>query len=177
MASLWQTLRKGRLRRAQAEAWQTAILHVARDPAPFGRGWVADTLEGRAQMVALITVLVIRRFRRIDHTTKLVADIYHGIFSSFDHAMRETGVGDASIARKMRKLGEEFVGLARAYDRALDSTEDTEVNTILERNGVVSRDNSSALAVWLDAVRARLNGFEDEMMRTAATAAAFASPR
>ncbi|MEL6663207.1 MAG: ubiquinol-cytochrome C chaperone family protein, partial [Pseudomonadota bacterium] len=47
---------------------------------------------------------------------------------------REEGVGDASIARKVRKLGERYFGLARAMDGALEGEEALEA--VLSRNGL-----------------------------------------
>jgi cytochrome b pre-mRNA-processing protein 3 len=38
--------------------------------------------------------------------------------TSLDHALREMGVGDLSVGKKMRKLGEAFFGRAKSYEAA-----------------------------------------------------------
>ena len=74
--------------------------------------------------------------------------LYEELFAGFDHALRETGVGDASIARKVRKLGESFVGFARALDDALrkDEAEDA-VAGVIERNIETPETGAQALAL------------------------------
>ncbi len=142
--------RRARLRRSAAH-WHRAIQAAARDPEPYQQGLAADTLAGRFQMVSLVTVLVLRRVREEGKPGRALADrIYRQVFSRFDHALREDGVGDSSIARKMRKLGEEFFGLARAVDAALSGERsEQELAQVLVRNGVTSPQNGPALAAWL----------------------------
>jgi cytochrome b pre-mRNA-processing protein 3 len=49
-------------------------------------------------------------------TAQALFDTY---VKSLDDALREMGVGDLSVGKKMRKLGEAFYGRARNYDAAL----------------------------------------------------------
>ena len=72
------------------------------------------------------------------------------LFSDFDHALRENGVGDASIARRIRKMGEEFYGLAKAIDEALDAgAPQKEIAAVLQRNVQPDHDKAMALADYL----------------------------
>lgn len=103
-----------------ARDWHHAILRQARHTEPFERGWVADTLDGRFHMLTVVSALVLRRLREEDETGMALADrVYRAVFSGIEHALREEGVGDSSIARKVRKRGEAYFGLARALDDAL----------------------------------------------------------
>ncbi len=43
---------------------------------------------------------------------------------SLDHALREMGVGDLSVGKKMRKLGEAFYGRVKNYDEAFEALPD-----------------------------------------------------
>ncbi|WOR13793.1 ubiquinol-cytochrome C chaperone family protein [Hyphomonas sp. FCG-A18] len=134
-----------------SEQWHSEIMAMARDPEPFLRGWVTDTLEGRFAMASLVTILVLRRLRDIGSEGRALADgVYREVFSGFDHALREHGVGDSSIARRMRKMGEEFFGLARAIDAALAGKGDEPLAEVLRRNGIIKADeHKEALADWV----------------------------
>lgn len=146
-----------RRRKGAVEGWRQFIMRTARDPHPYAEGWVNDTMEGRSQMVALVTTIILRRLRAvIARDAKLSRTLYHAVFKSFDAALREEGVGDASIARRMRKIGEEFVGLARAFDGALDNAAPGEVEDVLARNGVCSAPHSAPLAAWLSDLQSHL---------------------
>ena len=136
-------------RKASARRLHDAIRLRSRQPEPYQAGWVADTLDGRFSMLTLYAVLVIRVLRTGDEESQKVADaLYEELFAGFDHALRETGVGDASIARKVRKLGESFVGFARALDDALrkDEAEDA-VAGVIERNIETPETGAQALAL------------------------------
>ncbi len=149
----------GKDKRVQQTArdWHRAVLAKAREPGPYAQGLVADTLEGRFQMVALVATLVLRRMRTEEQGQKLADALYREVFSGFDHALREEGVGDSSIARRMRKLGEEFFGLARAVDAAFKAQAASgELASVLQRNGVTDAAGSAALSAWVSALAAAL---------------------
>jgi cytochrome b pre-mRNA-processing protein 3 len=65
-------------------------------------------------------VLLLHRLKGQD---PLSQDIGQALFAAYvqalDSALREMGVGDLSMAKKMRKLGEAFYGRIKAYDSAL----------------------------------------------------------
>ena len=85
-----------------------------------------------------------RRLKTLGGEALIVSEkLGETLFDRFDYAYREEGVGDASIARKVRKLGERYFGLARALDAALDS-DDEEVANVLTRNGL-GEGNTTAL--------------------------------
>ena len=140
-----------RRRITAAKRWHDWILSTARSPEPYQSGWVQDTRDGRFQMVALISTLVLRRLRDCDAEGRHLADlVYKAVFSDFDYALREEGVGDSSIARKIRRLGEEFFGLARAIDQALsDSDLENTIATVVVKNQIVSSQQAPDFAVWL----------------------------
>lgn len=149
---IFETFFPARRRRREAAArWHHWILSAARDPRPYQKGWVQDTRDGRFQMVTLISTLVLRRLRECDVDGRQLADqVYKVVFSDFDYALREEGVGDSSIARKIRRLGEEFFGLARAIDQALSAADpETAIKTVAVKNQIVSEAQASDVAVWL----------------------------
>ena len=86
----------------------------------YENGLARDTFDGRFEQVALHGALVLRALR-LRGEKKQAEALVKVIFSGFDHAYRETGVGDSSISRKVRRLGERFYGLARGMNNALQS--------------------------------------------------------
>lgn len=148
---------KGELR-SKAEALADSVMAVARRPGFYTAGLADDTLEGRFAMVALHGALVIRPLRKMGpEGFQLAEKMGERLFDRFDYALREEGVGDHSIARRMRKLGEEFYGLAGAIDEALESGEGAAVESALVRNGLGGA-SPGRLATYVRDADARLAG-------------------
>lgn len=103
---------------------------------------VPDTFEGRSRLVTVMTALVCARIAAIggQEAAQLADRLNRRILDSFDAAFREKGVGDASIARKVRKLAEGHSGIGRALMAALSAETpgaDTPTLTqVIQRNGV-----------------------------------------
>ena len=95
--------------------------------------------------VGLIATLAMRRFREVGSDGKALSKAFSELlFSDFDHSLREHGVGDSSIARRIRKMGEEFFGLASAVDEALEQGgPDKYLAHIIQRN--IQSDPQKAL--------------------------------
>lgn len=134
--------------RDAAERLHAAITAEARQPDLFGGAKIADTLEGRAAAIALFHGVVSSRLLMAGPQGRLIADrLASRIFDSFDAALRETGVGDASIARKIRKLGEHFTGLGVAVTQALSATDrNAALQDVLVRNDVCTSEGAGFIA-------------------------------
>lgn len=150
--------------RAQAARLADGVMAAARRPGFFSSGVAEDTLEGRFGMVALHGALVIRHLRRAgDEGFRLAEKMGERLFDRFDYALREEGVGDHSIARRMRKLGEEFYGLAGAIDEALQGDKDARVEAALLRNGMGGAA-PGLLAIYVREADHRLAGLLPESL-------------
>ena len=151
--------RRRRTLKTHAILWHQHLMALARTPEIYQKKWVADDFDGRQNMVALVATVLFRKFRQFDETGERMADaVYKEIFSGFDHALREEGVGDASIARRMRKIGEHFFGLAQAMDQALKGTSaQAELERVIVRNVQTDAELASALAAWLIQLDQQIN--------------------
>lgn len=118
------------------EALHQKILEKALEPYLYQGLSVPDSFDGRFEMATLFSTLIMRRLRDLDESGQALAqDLFEHMFDSFDDDLRETGVGDMSIAKKMRKMGEAFYGRAQSYDVALKLKEpDEELAKALARN-------------------------------------------
>lgn len=108
-----------------------AIVAAARRPAFYAQWNVPDTLDGRFDMLALHTYLVLDRLK--GEESRFRQDLVDEFFSDMDRSLRELGVGDVSVGKKVRKMAEVFYGRVTAYDAAL-AGEDGALAAALARN-------------------------------------------
>jgi len=150
-----------------AQRWRDAVTAQSRVPEPFLKGWVTDTVYGRFNMVTLVATLAMRRMRQLGGEGKVLSEAFTEIlFSDFDHALRENGVGDSSIARRIRKMGEEFFGLAKAVDQALDSgSPKQELAAVLQRNVQPDEEKAKSLALYLLDLNVQVEDLSDAQVR------------
>jgi cytochrome b pre-mRNA-processing protein 3 len=98
----------------------TEIVAATRRPDFYIDYGVPDTFEGRFEMLALHAGLVLRRLNQAEAPGPAVAqDLVDTIFARLDADLREAGVGDITVPKRMKKLCEAFLGRSAAYDAAL----------------------------------------------------------
>ena len=97
------------------------IVAAARRPALYADLGVPDTFDGRFEMVTLHAGLVMRRLmRQPEAGTALAHDLADGVFRHFEVALREMGLGDIAVAKRLKRMAEAFYGRSKAYGEALD---------------------------------------------------------
>lgn len=157
-------LKKSSVDKEAARRWRDAVTAEARLPEPYLKGWVPDTIYGRFNMVTLVATFAMRRLRDCGADGRALSKAFAELlFSDFDHALRENGVGDASIARRIRKMGEEFYGLAKAMDEALEAdAPQKEIAAVLQRNVQPNFESAMALADHLIPISERVDALSDD---------------
>jgi cytochrome b pre-mRNA-processing protein 3 len=121
-------------RRAAAHLYE-AVVNAARDPVFYRDLSVPDTIEGRYEMIVLHIALALRAIRGPDSRTRRLAQaMVDTMAADLDRSIRELGVGDLSVARFMKRLGEGLYGRAAAYGTALDQDGDDALTSALLRN-------------------------------------------
>lgn len=113
-----------------------AAVGAARTPALFAVLDVPDTVEGRFDIISLHVGLLISRLRRDGDRRgpALAQAVFDAMFADMDQNLREMGVGDLSVGKKVRQAWEAFHGRALAYEAALDSADDAILAEALARN-------------------------------------------
>lgn len=110
-----------------AERLYAAAVAAARDPALYRDLHAPDTIEGRFELLTAHVILLVERLRAAGSAA---AELRQRLFDTYvghlDGALREMGVGDLAMARRMKSLGGTFYGRARAYDQALASLPQTD---------------------------------------------------
>ena len=113
----------------------TAAVAAARDPYLYAAVGVPDTLDGRFDLVGLYTFLVIRRLQAQPRPgAELAQAVFDAMFNDMDVNLREMGVGDLSVGKKVKVMWEAFHGRATAYAAALDAGDAGALETALARN-------------------------------------------
>lgn len=112
-----------------------AAVAAAREPWLYETLAVPDTLDGRFDLVGLHAFLVIDRLgREPEPGPTLAQSVFDAMFLDMDTNLREMGVSDTSISRRMRAMWEAFHGRATAYAVALRTDEPAMLSAALARN-------------------------------------------
>lgn len=143
---LLSLIRRGRYERVGFELYNAAVA-AARDPFLYTDLKVPDTLDGRFDMIGLHAFLLIQRMKLEPAPGPALAQaVFDAMFSDMDVNLREMGVGDLSVGRKVRVMWEAFHGRAAAYAAALTAGDMAALDAALERNvwrGNPPGDNST----------------------------------
>jgi cytochrome b pre-mRNA-processing protein 3 len=140
-----------------AEALYRQIVASARQPGFYADWGVPDTLDGRFDMISLHVFLVLDRLKNQGAKTQaLRQQITDVLFQDMDRSLREMGVGDLSVGKKVRKMAEVYYGRITAYATAIET--DGNFVPVLQRNLFPdsAAQDLSALAEWVAAARAQL---------------------
>ena len=137
------------------------IVGAVRQPEFYLGYGVPDTFEGRFELLALQAGLVLRRFNAAPDPGPAVAqDLVDTIFAHLDADLREAGVGDVTVPKRMKRLCEAFLGRSAAYDAALKRDDHAALAEALLRNvyaGQAAEPDAARLARYVAAAGAALD--------------------
>lgn len=104
-----------------ANALYVALVEQSRQPAFYRDLGVADTLEGRYDMIILHAYMLFRRLGKGDDggLRELSQETFDFMFNDMDQNLREMGVTDTGIGKRVQRMAEAFYGRTAAYDKAL----------------------------------------------------------
>lgn len=95
------------------------IVTRAREPAFYTGYGVPDTVDGRFDLVVLHLWMVLRRLGVAPESQKLAQGLFDHFCSDMDANLREMGIGDMAVPKRMQAFGQAFYGRSAAYDAAL----------------------------------------------------------
>ena len=98
------------------------VVARAREPAWYMEGGVADTLNGRFDMVALMLSLLLLRLERIDDPAarRLLARLTERFVEDMDSSLRTAGIGDMKIGKEVGRTIGALGGRLGAYRVAFE---------------------------------------------------------
>lgn len=143
------------------------IVAQTREPLFYRHLNVPDTVEGRFDLLILHLWLVLRRLRGVG------SDLSQALFDRFcddmDDNLREMGVGDLAVPKRMQAFGEAFYGRTAAYDLAWSDSDDRLAEALRKNilNGA-HPDSAAGLAAYAGRVAASLAALDDRRLLSAA---------
>ena len=118
-----------------AAAVYVRLVEQSRRPEFYLHCGVPDTLDGRFDMLVLHVFVVLDRLAGQGEREEAFAQsLFDHLFADMDVNLREMGVGDLSVGKKVRQMAEAFYGRARAYHDGLQAGDDEAVAAALRRN-------------------------------------------
>ncbi|RCK36294.1 tail fiber assembly protein [Thalassospira profundimaris] len=121
--------------RKQTAAFElyTAMVTQARQPDFYAKLGVPDTLEGRFDLILVHAFVLFRRLKAENGDKDLAQAIFDVMFADLDQNMREMGIGDVGILKRIRKMSESYHGRIVAYEEGVQSGA-AELAAALNRN-------------------------------------------
>ena len=137
------------------------IVAQARLPVFYRDYTVADTVNGRFDLIVLHLALVLDRLTVEGQLDPAGQAVFDRFCEDMDDNLREMGVGDLTVPKRMRKFGEAFYGRSAAYDAALEAGH-AELAVALNRNIFNEADaaNADRLAAYVTEALAHLGQIE-----------------
>jgi cytochrome b pre-mRNA-processing protein 3 len=167
----WRAARALRRRRREtAQRLYLSIVALARQPGFYARWGVPDTNDGRLEMIGLHAALVMRRLARAGAGgPPLAQDLFDVMFADVDRTLRELGVGDLSVGKKVKGIAKSFLGRAAGLEAALESGDRAALASVLARNlyqtgALPTPERIDALAGHLISLDAALAAFPAERL-------------
>jgi cytochrome b pre-mRNA-processing protein 3 len=116
-------------------ALYTQTVRAARLPIYYAVWGVPDTLDGRFDLVGLFVAVLIRRLRLESKPGPALAQaVFDAMFADMDTNLREMGVSDMAVGKRVREMWEGFHGRALAYETALSTHDEALLAEALARN-------------------------------------------
>ncbi|HMO85833.1 MAG TPA: ubiquinol-cytochrome C chaperone family protein [Lacipirellulaceae bacterium] len=160
--SLLKSLLRRDPHRATAARLYAAMAPQARREAFFGPLYgVPDTLDGRFDMLVLHAFLLMARLQDERDGQSINQALFDEMFRHLDLNLREIGVQDLGVGRRIKVMAEAFNGRRAAYEAALSGKGEL-LAQALRRNVFAdaggSEEGADRLAVYCMSALAGLNG-------------------
>ncbi len=143
-----------------------ALTSAARIPFFYTDMDVPDTVMGRFEMLSVVMILYFRRTAGSETSgQELAQEIVDAFFQDIDHSIRELGIGDQGVPKRMKKLAAMFYGRLQSYAAALDVADQEGLAAALRRNmypGLEDAPSMAVLARWMIAAQPVLNAVPEE---------------
>ncbi len=126
---------KRQANREITDAHYGEIVAAARQPHFYSHWNVPDTPLGRFEMLSLHMFLLQHRLYGTEGTAQEVAQVLiDEFFLDVDHSLRELGISDVGVPKRMKRLAKMYYGRTAAYADALERRDDEALVAALGRN-------------------------------------------
>ena len=149
----------------ESVALYASLVGLGRDSRLYLRYGVADSLDGRFDVLCLLVVLVVRRLEAMGDEGRATAQgVIDTMFADMDMVLREVGVGENKIGRKIKQMAEAYLGRFKVYSSALDQNDVKALEAAFLRNIYRGAKSQSAadLAQKVVALAEELDSLKDD---------------
>ena len=154
--------------RGTIEAIYGMIVTQAREPLFYRDLGVPDTVNGRFDLLVLHLWLVLGRLTAADGGSVLCQSLFDRFCEDMDGNLREMGVGDLTVPKRMQAFGEAFYGRTAAYDLAVADGREALAQAL--RKNILDGgqiENARRLAYYVEAAKSALAGLDDATVQSA----------
>lgn len=138
-----------------AEALYHLLLAQSRQPEFFGHGRVPDSYDGRIDILTLHMTIMNRVLRQHERNGEALSQaLFDAMKDDFDIALREEGLTDGGVRRRIKPMISLFYTRMKAYDAALAGETVTAYET--DALETVDADFRSALEKYAQTLYAEL---------------------
>ena len=110
------------------------IVAQARRPVFYREYAVADTINGRFDLLLLHVALAVTRLMQEEATKPAGQLLFDRFCTDIDGNLREIGISDIAVPKHMKRVGEAFYGRIQAYAAALAAADDGLLREAIIRN-------------------------------------------
>lgn len=126
---------------------------------------IPDTPIGRFESLSAHLVLVLLRYETIGTKADgLAVEVTEQFFQDVDHSIRELGIGDAGVPKRMKKLASMFYGRMEAYEKAIKAKDVAAFAEALARN-LYPTESSRGKPIEQNVDQARIHALAEALMR------------
>jgi cytochrome b pre-mRNA-processing protein 3 len=153
--------------RGTIEAIYGMIVTQAREPLFYRDLAVPDTVNGRFDLLVLHLWMVLRRLRAVAAGAELSQALFDRFCDDMDANLREMGVGDITVPKRMQAFGEAFYGRMAAYDQASTAGAEPLAQALCKNilNGA-DIEKARQLASYAETANAVLAGLDDATLQS-----------
>ncbi len=172
MSLLGRLFSKGPDPREEWRALWHRTVQEARDPDWYRMCGVADTQEGRFDMITLVLALVMMRLENEPEVEIATARLTELFVEDMEGQMREAGIGDPTVGKKISALMASLNGRIGAYREGLGASERKVLIDAVRRNVTMAQeDEAEALVQRMASLHERLQRTGVETLRKGEIAA------
>ena len=134
------------------------IVNFSRNKIFYTKYSVPDTIDGRFDMLVLITIIVVHRLSKIKNEgSELSQKIFDIVFKDLDYSLRELGAGDVSVANNMKKLISSYMGRQKIYLKAFKNDDEKFLAKAFKNNIFRNNNQKENLILLLSKNILRIN--------------------
>ena len=110
------------------------IVDQSRNPSFYKELLVPDNIDGRFDVLTLHMFFIFSRLKKEEQKAVHFSQrLFDTMFVDMDQSLREMGVGDLSVGKRVKDMGKALLGRVEVYDRVFEGA-DSEIEASIVRN-------------------------------------------